>query len=176
MPEHLIYWLSGLNCFWKWHWKWLWSKRKEGKRNWKIKEFKKLQNLVWKAYQIAHFYLNWKVYLKPYSNLIWFIFEWGFEIGKENRKWILYFSLPLPIIWPAWPCSPRGPLLAPCFSARPSRPLHRFAARSLLGRPAKPRSRAPSLLSLTSRLRHYPATDKPGAPIGVVPYLVSSSC
>ena len=26
------------------------------------------------------------MYLKPYSNLIWFIFECGFEIGKENRK------------------------------------------------------------------------------------------
>ena len=35
------------------------------------------------------------MYLKSYSNLIWFIFECGFEIGKENRKGILNF-FPLP--------------------------------------------------------------------------------
>ena len=49
------------------------------------------------------------MYLKSYSNLIWFIFESGFEIGKENRKLCI---LPLlPRFWPRPSSSLGGPLL-----------------------------------------------------------------
>ena len=38
------------------------------------------------------------MYFKPCLNLIWFIFECGFEIGKENRKKIMHSSSPSSVL------------------------------------------------------------------------------
>ena len=76
---------NGLHCFWKEIKNGFEVKEKKEKENWKIKEFKKgCKIYFWKRTKIAHFYWNWKVYLKLYLNLIWIIFDfdWKSKIGK----------------------------------------------------------------------------------------------
>ena len=89
--------------------KWLWNKRKEKKKNWKIKEFKKLWNLFLKAYQSCSFLFALKSIFeiifefdlvqssnkfKPYLKMN---LENQIRKRKEERK----LSLPLPSIRPS---------------------------------------------------------------------------
>ena len=49
--------------------------------------FNLMKNFILEHIKIYHFYLYEKVYFKPYLDLIWFVFEFGFEdeIGKNGK-------------------------------------------------------------------------------------------
>ena len=129
------------------------------KRIWKIKEFSKVCKSS--VLEISQKFSSWKVYLKLYLNLIWFIIEFGFEKKIEKEK----LSLPLP---PTRPSSMAGGLLcSPSFLRGPFSslcgPFHSLRIRpaQAVQRPSRTARSRPTFLNASRALRSLSLTMRP---------------